>query len=319
MVPVPSSKVSAAIVGGYGKKSQKASPMQAGLENTSHDRARYLQHRTSRSANNAGTAQPFKPCFISDERTSKDPVYFSPKHATVIDTCQREHEATNLIKSVSEDETKQKAQLGVSKSVEEKIIVKSSPPIAGEDQRGSQSHRNRQTLRKRKAVEVDEHSYELLPAKKSNVEHVAEWDIPAGTSNVGQYIVSEVAKGKDATVVLEQTRDLKEKKTKRRRKRKAAKNKGKRMDEDLGHFITDVEFDTLFLQFDKSPLGSLDQLVRRPIVVDINNDNWFSSLQKVPDEPVCPRLASRIGPQYQARVARFGAFRDKQGGNYLPE
>ena len=82
------------------------------------------------------------------------------------------------------------------------------------------------------------------------------------------------------------------------------------MDEDLGHFITDVEFDTLFLQFDKSPLGSLDQLVRRPIVVDVNNDNWFSSLQKVPDEPVCPRLASRIGPQYQARVARFGAFRD---------
>lgn len=185
--------------------------------------------------------------------------------------------------------------------------------------RGSQSHRNRQTLRKRKAVEVDEHSCELLPAKKSNVEHVAEWDIPAGTSNVGQYIVSEVAKGKDATVVLEQTRDLKEKKTKRRRNRKAAKNKGKRMDEDLGHFITDVEFDTLFLQFDKSPLGSLDQLVRRPIVVDVNNDNWFSSLQKVPDEPVCPRLASRIGPQYQARVARFGAFRDKQGGNYLPE
>jgi len=83
-------------------------------------------------------------------------------------------------------------------------------------------------------------------------------------------------------------------------------------------------FDTRYLEFDNSPYGFLERLVR-PSLIRVDPSSSQSDaiseryLQSIPDPPINFIKTSRIGPSYQARVCRHKEdYRDKRNGNYLP-
>jgi hypothetical protein len=192
-----------------------------------------------------------------------------------------------------------------------------------------ESRPKRSTAGKRKIWSDDDYDeYVPPPAAKRHtvVAYVAEWKFPVGTTNIGPYVVAQLKQGIDATVVLQPNFPKKYGRFVREKGKKSFKgttasskvDEAEELQKETGPFITDVEFDKRFLQYDRSPLGHLDQLVR-PSIVEAEEDPSDSFLQKVPDEPFVSNSASRIGAQYQARVAPYNEYRDKRGAAYLPE
>jgi hypothetical protein len=191
-----------------------------------------------------------------------------------------------------------------------------------------ESRPKRSTAGKRKNWIDDDHEDFIPPPvakRQTHVAYVAEWQFPVGTTNIGQYVVAQLKQGIDATVVLQQKCPKKYGRFAREKGRKNPKvaasskvDQAEELEKETVPFITDVEFDKRFLQYDRSPLGYLDQLVRPPIV-EAEEDPSDSFLQKVPDEPIVSNSASRIGARYQARVAPYCEYRDKRGDGYLPE
>jgi hypothetical protein len=90
---------------------------------------------------------------------------------------------------------------------------------------------------------------------------------------------------------------------------------------ELRAVVSDVLFDKRFLAYDHSPLGFLDELVRpaRSVLVT-DAEPSVVDFERIPDEPDLGDSSSRIGPRYQARVAKStNRYSEKCGNDYLPE
>ena len=203
-----------------------------------------------------------------------------------------------------------------------------------QDENLSKRTTKRSTAGKRKLRSIDDESEEYISSpdvkpspqkyvkpspQKYFVTYVAEWKVPVGTANSGQFIATQLKQGIDAAEVFRQTDQKKYGRGKEKRRARRSKKSSKWEDDDTIPFVTNVEFDSRFLQYDRSPLGDLDQLVRPTIVVDAEEDPSESFIHKVPEEPFVSSSASRLGPRYQARVPSSRECGDKGGDAYLPE
>lgn len=104
-------------------------------------------------------------------------------------------------------------------------------------------------------------------------------------------------------------------------KKSSQNTMAKRNEGESRAIVSDVSFDKRFLEFDHSPLGYLDKLVRpaRSVLVSTSEPS-ATTFETIPDEPDLGDSASRIGAQYQARVAKSTkGYRDKSGNKYLPD
>jgi hypothetical protein len=179
----------------------------------------------------------------------------------------------------------------------------------------------RSTAGKRKAWAGPDEEY-LPPAPRqllSKVKGVAAWEFPAGVTDKWQYINSSIKEGRDATVLFEATVEKLSSRSRRGRRKQVSEDSDVAKDKDGDRqLVTEVEFDTRFLQYDTTPLGSLDRLVR-PSIVKASGKPSDDFLRKVQDPPILSKSSSRLGPRYQARVARYGEYRDKRGEACLAE
>jgi hypothetical protein len=179
----------------------------------------------------------------------------------------------------------------------------------------------RSTAGKRKAWAGPDQEY-VPPSPRqllSKVKDVAAWEFPAGVTDKWQYINSSIKEGRDATVLFEATVEKPSSRSRRGRRKQVSENSDVAKDKDGDRqLVTEVEFDTRLLQYDTTPLGSLDRLVR-PSIVKASGKPSDDFLRKVPDPPILSKSSSRLGPRYQARVARYGEFRDKRGEACLAE
>eukprot|EP00934_Nitzschia_sp_Nitz4_P002027 Nitzschia sp. Nitz4//scaffold40_size135432//15615//20089//NITZ4_003229-RA/size135432-processed-gene-0.139-mRNA-1//1//CDS//3329551174//2027//frame0 len=83
--------------------------------------------------------------------------------------------------------------------------------------------------------------------------------------------------------------------------------------------VRDIEYDTRYFDYDVSPYGCIDQLVRLPRTMDRSTYS-MKHLQTIPDPPMAKGTRSRVGGLYQARVCkRLQDYSDKRGGSYIPD
>eukprot|EP00980_Cylindrotheca_fusiformis_P030496 scaffold24915_cov117-Cylindrotheca_fusiformis.AAC.1 len=85
--------------------------------------------------------------------------------------------------------------------------------------------------------------------------------------------------------------------------------------------VSDVTYDKRFLDYDNSPLGFLDELVRpaRSVLVS-DAEPSAVAFERIPEEPDLSDSSSRVGAQYQARVPKSAkGYEEKCGNSYLPD
>lgn len=114
-----------------------------------------------------------------------------------------------------------------------------------------------------------------------------------------------------------------------RSKRKSQNNFATFVDEHgdpiKNSLVQDVLFDARYFQYDNSPYGFLDQLIRPSIVLvgdtfEPSDAFGESYLQSIPDPPIFLTKTSRVGAAYQARVCRhLEDYHDKRNASYMPE
>ncbi|CAJ1953807.1 unnamed protein product [Cylindrotheca closterium] len=85
--------------------------------------------------------------------------------------------------------------------------------------------------------------------------------------------------------------------------------------------VSNVVFNKRFLDFNRSPRGYLDELVRiSKSAVLTKEQQSRPHYESIPIEPDLGDSASRVGHSYQARVSKSPKdYRDKFGDGYLPE
>ncbi len=163
----------------------------------------------------------------------------------------------------------------------------------------------------------------------SKVLAVAEWYFPTdGNREVmskAAFVKSRVRKGLDVDFIPTKFNGSTTTRTSRKRKNNLATLVDEHGDRIKNSLVQDVLFDTRYLQYDNSPYGFLDQLVR-PSFVTIGNpskrsDAWGEPyLKMIPDPPICLTKTSRVGAAYQVRVCRHrDDYHDKRNASYMPE
>jgi len=166
------------------------------------------------------------------------------------------------------------------------------------------------------------------------VMEVSWWDFPVDdqgreTMKKLDYVKSQVLNGMDVSYSVLQAQPTSHRKRRRIERwpsRKAvhleSSAKDPRRQRLASPLVRDISFDTRFLQYDESPYGYLDQLVRLP-----GNNIPPTSIPRMDSTLLCsvPERAanirgSRVGPGYQARVPRRkDKYHDKRNAAYLPK
>ena len=172
------------------------------------------------------------------------------------------------------------------------------------------------------------------PLRHGNlVMEVSWWDFPVDdqgreTMKKLDYVKSQVLNGMDVCYSMLQAQPATHKKRRRIERwssRKAVSVESSANDPSrqrlASPLVRDVSFDPRFLQYDESPYGYLDQLVRLPGNIPPNSIPRIDStlLRSVPEGAANIR-GSRVGPGYQARVPRRkDKYHDKRNAVYLPK
>jgi hypothetical protein len=162
----------------------------------------------------------------------------------------------------------------------------------------------------------------IIPA--SSVDFVAQWEFPSGSTDLWNLIRSSHKQGIDATIIQDTRKIIKATglDTKEAKPAKKTKKNVNAVKSTIIPYVTDVEFNTTFLEYDDSPIGFLDQLGKKappskqkPAIIPPN-----SALEKIPNEVDLGDSASRLGPKYQARVpVSTMSYMEKRGNSYLPD
>ncbi len=165
----------------------------------------------------------------------------------------------------------------------------------------------------------------------SKILAVAAWTFPSKgveskqVTTEAAWIQSKVRRGQDvAFVPIMNSKGQTTTKPRQSRKRNLAILEDEQGDHLKNSIVYDVCFDTQLLQYDKSPYGFLDQLVRPSLfLMDTKVQQSYVTrapyLQLIPDPPIRMTKTSRIGAFYQARVCRLRVdYHDKRNAKYLP-
>mmetsp|Transcript_25752 Transcript_25752/g.63071 ORF Transcript_25752/g.63071 Transcript_25752/m.63071 type:complete len:643 (-) Transcript_25752:259-2187(-) len=100
-----------------------------------------------------------------------------------------------------------------------------------------------------------------------------------------------------------------------------SKKKKKKPKQETHPIVSNVVYNKRFLDFNRSPRGYLDELIRISNSVLLTKEQQSLPLyESIPIEPDLGDSASRVGHNYQARVSKSQkGYRDKFGDGYLPE
>ena len=219
------------------------------------------------------------------------------------------------------------AEFSLNKAQTQKKIVDGkyevADPVAPPEKKNSPKNKLPNKRKKKKPSDGVQRS------RRSKVLAVAQWKIPEEVLSKADFILSEVAKGRDIDFVSTAGATN----TTARRERRGRKRKNPLSVEDETavwvpkciSLVREVVFDARYVEYDNSPYGFLDQLVQRPKVFadptyKYNDGFGEQYLQSIPDPPINSNKTSKVGVRFQARVCRHKEdYHDKRNGSYLPK